>query len=409
VGNHRGRDGGRRHRFVASAVAGLLTLAVLIGVTACGGGDGDAEAAGTTTSTNSLGVDETALTRAASEFNRAQIDAAASAEDAATIHRLLVADCRAQWTVDQVQGLLVDWVDQRRVEMGAVAEDLRVGQLRLDDIHRDYADVLVTYVAPDDADPTGWGAPVRQTWVLEEGEWRYDLCNEIGRVDGSTDVYTPVRVVASGMHDIPGDDDGRYATNWGVVVANPNSDGIAYDVVVTIRFFDAQGEQLDKLESTIIDIEAGQLGAVADTADAKGAVRMEATARADSWGVSDGWTSALTGAYEGSRVEEPTQPGLAATTYLSGTVTNGTDQELGAGPVAVFVDGIGRVVGGTDFALIPGAVAPNGGTVRFSMTYPGVLPADWTVKIYVTPRAPDHSSDDLIGGLLDELEPTTGS
>ena len=150
-----------------------------------------------------------------------------------------------------------------------------------------------------------------------------------------------------------------FAQNWAVVVTNPNPDGAAYDVAVTVRFLDEAGDELRTVQANILDIEPGQTGAAADVADAPGAVRMEVTARAGSWDPTDsGWT--LTGTVDGRTAEEPLVPGALASTVVVGSVTNTSDADLGAVPVVVFLDQSGRVVGGLANAFIRGVVAPAG-------------------------------------------------
>jgi hypothetical protein len=165
---------------------------------------------------------------------------------------------------------------------------------------------------------------------------------------------TNVQIVKQGFSQLPRELDGDQELVYAVLLRNPAKDRIALDVRTFVTFTARTGAVLKVKDEKLDALLPGQVGAVADSTEARGATRMRVQVQVGRWAPTQGLTGSLTasGIRTGRVAGE-----LTTTAMLRSTLTGGITE---AEAVAVWYDHAGRILGGHSEGV---DVLPAGGSV----------------------------------------------
>jgi hypothetical protein len=186
-----------------------------------------------------------------------------------------------------------------------------------------------------------------------------------------------VQVVRSGFSQLPPEPDGDVDVSYAVVLRNPRSDQVAYNVQAIVTFIGANGAIVDSKDEGLDALLPGQTAAVGDTTGVRGARRMRVQVVVGSFAPAQNLTGNLTA----SGVRTAVVAGDLTTTA---TVRSTLRQPLtGADVTAVYYNGSGRIIGGQSDSV---DVVPAGGAVPVRLDSSSIVRGIAKTEVYASPK-----------------------
>jgi hypothetical protein len=186
-----------------------------------------------------------------------------------------------------------------------------------------------------------------------------------------------VQVVRSGFSQLPPEPDGDVDVSYAVVLRNPRSDQVAYNVRAIVTFIGANGAIVDSKDEGLDALLPGQTAAVGDSTGVRGARRMRVQVVVGSFAPAQN----LTGKLSASGVRTAVVAGELTTTA---TVHSTLTQPLtGADVTAVYYNGSGRIIGGQSDSV---DVVPAGGAVPVRLDGSSIVRGIAKTEVYASPK-----------------------
>jgi hypothetical protein len=201
---------------------------------------------------------------------------------------------------------------------------------------------------------------------------------------------TAVTVSEFGFTQLPTDVNGGSYINSAIVLYNPNTTRIATVVFVKVTFYDAAGTVVDEEMPAVGYVGPHDIAALAITTQGRGAVRMTAEARTESWKTVPSGEGGKFTVADVNTVDNAFG-GLTTTGTVTSTYPKDVASTFAEGPslvTALYRDASGKLFGGTSdqWDFVPTAT-PTRFRIYSSNLAPSVVS---TSEVVATPPQPSH-------------------